>query len=90
MKTELTDEQKAVFKAATERRKAAGIRLGRWCVMLNKDQLVSINEFWDSWVKALGKEKAGDYLIVVMRKGHEALREAIKRRQDARKSPPDR
>jgi hypothetical protein len=77
---QLTEEQKQVFKDATARRKANGIRLGRFCVMLNKDQIVSINEYWDSWTRLLGKERAGDYLIVAMTRAHEALREAIKER----------
>lgn len=77
MAHELTDEQKQVFKDAAARRKEAGIRLGRFCVMLNRDQIESVNEFWDSWVRALGKDRAGDYLVVVMRDAHEKLREVI-------------
>src|SRR6266403_671781 len=76
---------KATFKRAAERRKVAGIRLGRFTVMLNKDQIESINEFWDSWIRALGKNGAGDYLVVVMRDAHEKLRTAIQEREAKKK-----
>jgi len=85
MAQELTDEEKATFKRAAERRKVAGIRLGRFTVMLNKDQIESINEFWDSWIRALGKNGAGDYLVVVMRDAHEKLRTAIQEREAKKK-----
>ena len=85
MAQELTDAQKQLFKDMTARRKAAGIRLGRWCIMVNKDQLESIEEFWGSWVGALGKQRAGDYLVVVMRDAHEKLRIAIQEREAKKK-----
>lgn len=85
MAHELTDEEKTTFKRAAERRKAAGIRLGRFCIMLNKDQIESINEFWDSWIRALGKDRAGDYLVVVMRDAHEKLRAVIQEGQEKKR-----
>lgn len=79
--SELSDEQKKVFKDAAERRKAAGIKLGRWCVMLDKAAIESINEYWDTWVRTLGKERATDYFVVIMRNGHEKLRAALVEQQ---------
>jgi len=80
MSHELSDEQKQVFKDAAARRKAAGIKLGRFSVMADKNQIVSLNDFWNGWVQTLGKQHAVDYLIVVMRKGDEALRIAAEKR----------
>jgi len=51
--------------------------------MLDSDQLTSIDNFWDGWVQELGKQRAGDYLVVAMRKADEALRRAL----DAAKRP---
>lgn len=87
MGSELTDDQKQVFKDAAARRKANAIRLGRWCVMLDTNQIKSIDEFWNEYVKELGKQHAGDYLVVCMRKGFEALRDAVERRKPVPTKP---
>jgi hypothetical protein len=84
MSEPLTDAEKATFLAATNRRKAAGIRLRRWAVMLDADQIVSINSYWSDMVETLGKQKAGDYLVVVLREAHETLRRVTKERHEAR------
>lgn len=86
---DLTDAQKQVFKDAAARRKAAGIKLKRWCVMLDSNQIESVNVFWDSWVRALGKQKAGDYLLVVMRKADETLQRVMEERQSGKKVHKD-
>lgn len=70
----------ATFNRAAARRRETGIKLGRWCVMADKNQLVSIEEFWNGWTELLGKQRAADFLIVCMRKGDEALRDAMKRK----------
>lgn len=79
--SELTEEQKQVFKDAAARRREAGIRLKRFCVMLEENQVISVNEYWDTWVRHLGKVRAGDYLLVVMREAHEKLRAALVERE---------
>lgn len=81
MTHELTDAQKQVFVDATNRRKESGIRLKRFCVMLDSNQIESVNLFWDSFVRTLGKQKAGDYFVVVMRKADESLQRAIEERR---------
>ena len=81
MANELSAEEKATFLAATNRRKAAGIRLRRWAVMLDADQIVSINSYWSDMVETLGKQKAGDYLVVVLREAHETLHRVMKERK---------
>ena len=45
------------------------------------NQVVSLTEFYEGWVTALGKERAVDYLIVCMRKGQEALDRALEARK---------
>jgi len=77
----LSDAEKQIFKNATARRREAGIRLKRFCISLDSNQVESVNMFWDSFVRALGKQKAGDYFVVVMRKADEALQRAIEDRK---------
>jgi hypothetical protein len=82
----LSDADKAVFKAAAERRKANNIKLGQFRVLCDTNQVVSLTEFYEGWVTTLGKERAVDYLIVCMRKGQEALDRAVEaRKRDSRK-----
>ena len=81
MPHELSDEDKAVFKAATERRKANAIKLGRFAVMADTNQVISLDEFFNGWVERLGKQRAVDYLIVCMRRGDEALVRALEERE---------
>ena len=79
----LSEQEKQLFLASTNRRKAAGIRLKRFCIALDSNQVESVNMFWDSFVRALGKQKAGDYFVVVMRKADENLQRAIENRKRA-------
>jgi len=80
MSEPLTDAQKQVFKDASERRRAAGIRLGRFTIGMEASAVASANDMWAHWVEHLGKERATDYLLVCMRKGTEALERARKER----------
>ena len=76
--SELDEQSKAVFKAATLRRREAGIRLRRWTISMEASAVASAGDMWDFWVQHLGKERATDYLLVCMRKGTEALERARK------------
>jgi len=62
----LSAEEKQIFKSATERRREAGIRLGRISFMATKEQVESFNELFDSWVSRWGKNKAVDVLLSMM------------------------
>jgi len=62
----LSAEDKQIFKSATERRREAGIRLGRISFMATKEQVESFNELFDSWVSRWGKNKAVDVLLSMM------------------------
>jgi len=64
--SELSESEKATFKAATERRKAAGIKLKRFGVLADETQVAALNELWDAWVIRWGKQRAVDNLISVM------------------------
>lgn len=52
-----------MYRAATERRKLAGIRLKRFAIMCDENQVVSLNSLWDSLVERFGKQAAVDHLI---------------------------
>jgi hypothetical protein len=62
----LTDQEKATFRAAGERRKAAGIRLRRIFILADANQVASFNTLWESWVDRWGKQKAVDELLRFM------------------------
>jgi hypothetical protein len=62
----LSDAEKAIFRAATERRKQRGIKLQRFSVMLDKSQVEGLYILWDAWVDRWGKERAADELIRLM------------------------
>ena len=66
MVSELSDADKATFKAATERRKALGIRLRKICFMAEAAQVEDFNFLWEGWVERFGKRKAVDVLIKLM------------------------
>jgi hypothetical protein len=84
MSYEVTEAEKQTFQEAAARRKANGIKLGRFAVHADTNQIISLNDFMDGWIKKLGKQRAVDYLIVCMRKGEEALQRAIEERKEAR------
>jgi hypothetical protein len=62
----LTDEEKATFRAAGERRKAAGIRLRRIYLLADANQVESFNVLWESWCTRWGKQRAMDELLRFM------------------------
>jgi hypothetical protein len=64
--SELSEEEKALFRAATERRKAAGIRLKRFAIMCDEKQVESLNELWNAWTERWGKQHAVDELLRLM------------------------
>jgi len=63
MSHDLSAEEKQTFLAATNRRKEAGIKLGRISFMATKEQVESFNELLNSWVERWGKNKAVDALL---------------------------
>jgi len=62
----LTDEEKATFARAAERRKAAGIQLRRIFIMADATQVTSFNALWESWTIRWGKQRAVDELLRFM------------------------
>jgi len=64
--TEYTEEEKKIFLDATNRRKAAGIRLKRIALMADASQVEGFNILYDSWVERWGKRRALDELIRIM------------------------
>jgi len=79
--SELTSEEKAAFKSATERRRANGIRLKRITLCAEASQVQGFNEIWEVWVERYGKNSAVDVLLRLM-----STVEARIREEDARRS----
>jgi len=71
-----------VFKRLGEHRRARGIKLGKFCILCDTAAIVSLSEFWEDFVRILGKEKAVDFLIICMRRGHESLLRAVMERSN--------
>ncbi len=68
--TELTKE---FFRERARRMRALGIKERHWCIKVDTAAIQSLQEFWSSYKKLLGKEKAVDYLIWMMMIGYEGL-----------------
>lgn len=82
--SELTTNSKEFFRELARRRRALGIVERCWTIRVDTAALQSIEEYWASFKKALGKERAVDYLIYLMTLGYEGL--VIARENRARKS----
>lgn len=79
----IKQELKEIFRAAAARRKANGIRLRKWSIMIEENVENSIEELWEEWVLLLGSDKAALFLQDCMMRYTEILREC-KREQDER------
>lgn len=79
--SELTESEKATFKAATERRRLNGIRLKRITLLADASQVEAFTIIWSSWVERYGKNSAVDVLLRLM-----STVEARIREEDARRS----
>jgi hypothetical protein len=88
MSDDLTEHEKAVFRAAGVRRKNAGIRLKRFAVMADANQIESLNVLWDAWAERFGKQQAVDHLIKMWSAAEARLRD--QERGDAQKPVPAR
>jgi hypothetical protein len=84
--TELSEAEKATFKAATERRKANGVRLKRFSVMAEESQIIALNELWSAWTERFGKITAIDHLIVLWGRAEARLRDLDEVRQASDRS----
>lgn len=74
-KRELSPEEKQVFKAASERRREAGIKLRRVCITMSVEQVEAFYIVFDSWVERWGKNKAVDGLISLMSRVEARMRD---------------
>ncbi len=52
---ELSEQEKAIFKSATDRRRANGIRLRKISFMADASQVEAFTILWESWVEKFGK-----------------------------------
>lgn len=63
---DLTDAEKEIFRAATERRRQNGVRLRKVTFMAEASQVDSFNLLLDSFIRRWGKEQAIETLLWVM------------------------
>jgi hypothetical protein len=63
---EHTEAEKKLFVEMTNRRKLNGVRLRRWSVMMDAQQLEVIDDLWSEWVSRWGKHHAANHLIRAM------------------------
>lgn len=85
--SEISEEEKAVYQRASERRKAAGIKLKRFCVQADENQVKSLNEIWDFFVIRFGKQHAVDHVVSML--GSVVARMKDKERASEAGSPVD-
>ena len=64
--SELTSEEKAAFKSATERRRANNIKLKRVSFMAQEHQVEAFNTLLDAFITRWGKNKAIDHIISIL------------------------
>jgi len=86
--SEQSEEEKQYWKAATERRKASGIKLGRLCVYVEKEQVDGFNELYQTWIKRWGKTQATDAVIAAIAEyeaKYQDLRELVLERKRKKK-----
>ncbi len=74
--SELTSEEKAVFKSATDRRRAAGIKLKRVSFMAQEHQVEAFNTLLDSFITRWGKNKAIDHIISILSRVEARMQDA--------------
>jgi len=79
--SELSEDEKKVFLAATERRKAAGIRLKRIVLQADAHQVEDFNILWESFVERWGKREALNHLILIMARVEARLRDGENAKQ---------
>ena len=73
--SDLTETEKQIFLAATERRKQNGIRLRRVCFLAEANQVESFNLILDSWIRRWSKTDAIETLLYVMAKVESRMQE---------------
>jgi hypothetical protein len=61
--SEISEEEKAIFRAAAARRTANSIRLKRVVFSCDENQAESLSVLLDAWVTRFGKQAAIDHLI---------------------------
>jgi len=71
--SELPEEMKQYFVELAKKRKARGIVLRKWGIMIDSAALESVETLWESWVRALGKRAAEDNLVEAMVNQHELI-----------------
>lgn len=81
---ELTKEQKELYRAMSDRRKAKGIDNGVLELRIDKPAIEGFCELWDSWCAVLGKEVATDNLIEAMLEQHERIRARLLYKKNAK------
>lgn len=72
---DLTDAEKEIFRAATERRRQNGVRLRKVTFMAEASQVDSFNLLLDSFIRRWGKEQAIETLLWVMSKVEARMQE---------------
>jgi hypothetical protein len=81
VKHELPEADKEVFRAASVRRREAGIRLKRVSITMSQEQVEAWYIAYDALVETVGKNKTVDGIILMMARWVAKLRD--KERENA-------
>lgn len=74
------EERKLFFQDLARKRREKGIRTGTFKIAVPSEAVGPLYDFWNGFVEVLGRQKATDYLLVLLRNGDWALRSALEKR----------
>ena len=83
--SDVSEQDKATFKAAAERRKENGIRLKRITMLAEAGQVEAFNIVWEEWVRRYRKMGAVDLLIRCISAGEARIQDEMRARKEKKK-----
>ena len=86
MTENISQDEKEVFKRASERRKENGIKLKRICMLAEEGQVEAFNIVWEEWVRRYRKMGAVDLLIRCISAGEAAIQDEIRARKEKKRA----
>jgi len=84
---EISEQEKEVFRHASERRTANGIRLKRITIQAEAGQVEAFNIVWEEWVQRYRKMGAVDLLIRCISAGEARIQDEIRARKEKKRAP---
>lgn len=84
--TDVSEQEKELFKRASERRKQNGIKLKRICMLAEEGQVEAFNIVWEEWVRRYRKMGAVDLLIRCISAGEASIQDEMRARKEKKRA----